>query len=121
MEGSDGEIDRLDTDERRDEAAKAVDRQVARKQLPRADRAIEHPLQSERDEAKLSERVREATSILRKIEAPSVSKLARYTRKPKGLFGSSLYYAKDLSNPSPAQYLDTASSTERESADKHLR
>ncbi|KAL1589840.1 hypothetical protein WHR41_01754 [Cladosporium halotolerans] len=39
--------------------------------------------------------VDEATAILRKIKAPSVSKLAKYTQKPKGLFGTTAYYAKE--------------------------
>lgn len=39
--------------------------------------------------------VREAMRILRKIRAPAVSKLARYTRRPQGFLGSTIYYAKE--------------------------
>lgn len=62
------------------------------------------------------DRVREATSILRKVEVPTVSKLARYTRKPKGLFGSSVYYAKQafvllfMNGPKPANLATISSS-----------
>jgi len=43
----------------------------------------------------VAERVKEATAILRKVKPPTVSKLARYTRKPKGILGTSAYYAKE--------------------------
>ena len=39
--------------------------------------------------------VREAQQALRKIKPPTVSKLAKYTRKPKGFLGSTVYYAKE--------------------------
>jgi SEL1 protein len=39
--------------------------------------------------------VNEAAAILAKIKPPSVSKLAKYTKKPKGVFGSTAYYAKE--------------------------
>ncbi|QIW98107.1 hypothetical protein AMS68_003625 [Peltaster fructicola] len=41
------------------------------------------------------ESVQEALRILRNIRPPMVSKLARYTRKPKGFLGSTIYYAKE--------------------------
>lgn len=37
----------------------------------------------------------EAAAILAKIKPPSVSKLAKYTKKPKGVFGTTAYYAKE--------------------------
>lgn len=46
-------------------------------------------------EQKRHHAIDEATAILRKIKAPSVSKLARYTQKPKGVFGTTVYYAKE--------------------------
>lgn len=58
----------------------------------------------------------EALAILRKIKPLSVSKLARYTRRPKGVLGSVLYYTKEAFNllfiksPRPANVLITSSS-----------
>ncbi|OQN96321.1 hypothetical protein B0A48_17577 [Cryoendolithus antarcticus] len=39
--------------------------------------------------------VGEATVILRKIKPASISKLTQYARKPKGVVGSTMYYAKE--------------------------
>jgi TPR repeat protein len=47
------------------------------------------------DEEKRHQGVNEAAAILAKIKPPSVSKLAKYTKKPKGVFGSTAYYAKE--------------------------
>jgi SEL1 protein len=47
------------------------------------------------DEDKRHEGVNEAAAILAKIKPPSVSKLAKYTKKPKGVFGTTAYYAKE--------------------------
>ncbi|WPH03450.1 Hypothetical protein R9X50_00633000 [Acrodontium crateriforme] len=41
----------------------------------------------------LSESVKNALSLLDKVKPPTASKLAQITRRPKGLVGSSLYYA----------------------------
>lgn len=46
-------------------------------------------------EKEQADSVREATAILRKVRPPTISKLARYTSKPKGFFGSGAYYAKE--------------------------
>ena len=60
--------------------------------------------------------VREATAILRKVKPPTVSKLARYTNKPKGFLGTSVYYAKEafvllfMNQPKQANLLTTSSS-----------
>ncbi|EMC98675.1 hypothetical protein BAUCODRAFT_377611 [Baudoinia panamericana UAMH 10762] len=43
----------------------------------------------------MAEKVEEAIGMLRKVKPPISSKLARYTRKPKGFWGSSAYYAKE--------------------------
>lgn len=42
-----------------------------------------------------SDAVNEATALLRKVKAPTVSKLARLVRKPKGFIGNTVYYAKE--------------------------
>ena len=60
--------------------------------------------------------IREATTILRKIKPPTVSKLARYTRRPKGFIGSALYYSKEaffllfMNAPKQANLLTTSAS-----------
>jgi len=43
----------------------------------------------------VADTVKEATAILRKVRPPTVSKLARYIRRPKGVFGTGVYYAKE--------------------------
>ena len=43
----------------------------------------------------VSDAVKEATALLRKVKAPTVSKFASYTRKPKGFLGTTAYYAKE--------------------------
>ena len=53
----DDEVDQLDADERRDQAADAVDEEVAAQERGRADRAVAHALQRERDERRDDERV----------------------------------------------------------------
>lgn len=50
--------------------------------------------QSESEHARQGN-VREAAAILRKIRPPTVSKLAKYTQKPKGVVGTTVYYAKE--------------------------
>lgn len=63
-----------------------------------------------------AEKVQEATNILRKIRPPTVSKLARYTRKPTGFLGSALYYSKEaffllfMNAPKQVNILSTSSS-----------
>ncbi|TKA33317.1 hypothetical protein B0A50_00870 [Salinomyces thailandicus] len=47
------------------------------------------------EQNEMAETVREASAILRKVRPPMVSKLARYTSKPRGLLGTSAYYAKE--------------------------
>lgn len=65
-------------------------------------------------QSRLAENVREATALLRKVKQPTISKLARYTRRPKGLLGSSVYYAKEafvilfMNAPDPSSTLSTA-------------
>jgi SEL1 protein len=62
--------------------------------------------------------VDEATEILRKIKRPSVSKLAKYTQKPKGVFGTTAYYAKEafvllfMNAPKEDNLISTKSQTE---------
>ncbi|KAK5171201.1 ERAD-associated protein [Saxophila tyrrhenica] len=62
----------------------------------------------------IAEKVREATSILRKVKPPTVSKLVRYTRRPKGFLGSALYYSKEaffllfMNAPKQANLLTTS-------------
>ena len=62
--------------------------------------------------------VDEATEILRKIKRPSVSKLAKYTQKPKGIFGTTAYYAKEafvllfMNAPKEDNLISTKSQTE---------
>ncbi|KAI7029152.1 HCP-like protein [Hortaea werneckii] len=69
--------------------------------------------QEERETAKT---VREASTILRKIRPPTVSKLAQYTRKPKGVFGTGVYYAKEafvllfMNQPKETHLLTTSTS-----------
>ncbi|KAI7704885.1 hypothetical protein KC353_g13200, partial [Hortaea werneckii] len=69
--------------------------------------------QEERETAKT---VREASAILRKIRPPTVSKLAQYTRKPKGVFGTGVYYAKEafvllfMNQPKQTNLLTTSTS-----------
>lgn len=58
----------------------------------------QQPIQDQgdrQDERKTAAAVLEATSILRKIKAPTSSKLAQYTAKPKGFLGTTAYYAKE--------------------------
>ncbi|KAK3109410.1 ERAD-associated protein, partial [Teratosphaeriaceae sp. CCFEE 6253] len=65
----------------------------------------------------MAEAVKEATALLRKVKAPTLSKLARYTRKPKGFLGTSAYYAKEAfvllfnNSPQEANLLTTSTST----------
>ncbi|KAK5114017.1 hypothetical protein LTR62_003140 [Meristemomyces frigidus] len=66
---------------------------------------------------KLADSVREATTLLRKVKAPVASKLATYTRKPKGFLGSSAYYAKEafvllfMNAPKQTHLLTTSTSS----------
>jgi len=61
-----------------------------------------------------ADKVREATNILRKVKPPTVSKLARYTGRPKGILGSALYYSKEaffllfMNAPKQANLLTTS-------------
>jgi SEL1 protein len=80
----------------------------------------ESPTPERKDEGpgdEQSSKVQEATSILRKIKTPVVSKIVRYTRRPKGFLGSALYYAKEtffllfMNAPKQANLLSTSSST----------
>src|SRR6478752_7956024 len=57
VQGSDNEVDRLDADERNDDAADAVDQQVASQQRTRADRPITDALERQRDERDDDQRV----------------------------------------------------------------
>ena len=57
VEAGNGKVDQLDADERRDQAAETVDCEIAREQRTRADRAIFHALQRERDQAWNDQRV----------------------------------------------------------------
>ncbi len=50
VQGDDDEVDQLDADERHDDAAHAVDEQVALQDLRRAERAEFHALERERDQ-----------------------------------------------------------------------
>ena len=55
-------------------------------------------LQEERLRGEQEERqddVQEALGILRRIKPPVTSKLARYARRPRGILGSAMYYAKE--------------------------
>lgn len=57
--------------------------------------------------------MKEAVAVLRKIKPPTSSKLARFVRKPKGIFGHTAYYAKEafvllfLNAPEQAKLLTT--------------
>ena len=59
--------------------------------------------------------VQEALKILRRIKVTSVSKLARYTRKPKGFLGTSTYYMSEgfkllfMNSPNPTGLLTSTS------------
>ncbi|KAK0252333.1 hypothetical protein B0A54_14133 [Friedmanniomyces endolithicus] len=72
---------------------------------------------NEQQQNELADSVKEATALLRKVKPPTVSKLAHYTRKPKGLLGTSAYYAKEafvllfMGAPNPANLLTTSTST----------
>src|SRR5580704_8525895 len=57
MQGGDDHIDRLDADERNDDAPDAVDHQVAAQQRAGADGAIGHALQSQRNQRDDDQRV----------------------------------------------------------------
>lgn len=63
-----------------------------------------------------ADNVKDAMAILRKIKAPTVSKLARITRRPEGVLGTSVYYAKEafvllfMNAPKPANLLTTSAS-----------
>src|SRR5215471_3672142 len=50
MQGGDGEVDRLDPNERNDHAADAVDQKIEAQQSGGTNRAIAHPLQRKRNE-----------------------------------------------------------------------
>ncbi|KAK3680455.1 ERAD-associated protein [Vermiconidia calcicola] len=71
---------------------------------------------SDGGEQERAESVREATNILRKVKPPAVSKLARYTRRPKGFLGSAVYYSKEaffllfMNAPKQANLLTTSTS-----------
>ncbi|KAK3109748.1 ERAD-associated protein [Teratosphaeriaceae sp. CCFEE 6253] len=72
---------------------------------------------SEEQQIEMAEAVKEATALLRRVKAPTLSKLARYTRKPKGFLGTSAYYAKEAfvllfnNAPKEANLLTTSTST----------
>ncbi|KAK4895331.1 ERAD-associated protein [Elasticomyces elasticus] len=72
---------------------------------------------NEQEQNELAESVKEATALLRKVKPPVVSKLASYTRKPKGFLGSSAYYAKEafvllfMGTPQQANLMTTSTST----------
>lgn len=59
----------------------------------------------------------ETIAILRKIKLPTVSKLAKYTQKPKGVLGTTAYYAKEafvllfMNTPQEEQLISTKTST----------
>ena len=57
MQGGDGEVDRLDADERDDHAAAAIDPEIAPQQRAGADRAIAHAFQRQRNERDDDQRV----------------------------------------------------------------
>ena len=57
MQGRDDEVDGLDADEGDDDAAEAVDQQVAAQQRPGADRAVGDALQCQRDQRDDDQRV----------------------------------------------------------------
>ena len=57
VQGVDGEVDRLDADERDDHAAKAVDEKVAPQQRACADRTIGDAVQRQRDQRDDDQRV----------------------------------------------------------------
>src|ERR1700755_1606598 len=57
MQGGDHEVDRLNADERNDDAADAVDQQVAPQQRTGADRPVRDALQGERDQRDDDQRV----------------------------------------------------------------
>jgi len=67
-------------------------------------------------EVEQSVAVGEAISILRKIRAPTASKLARFVGKPKGVLGTAAYYAKEtfvllfMNAPQQANLLTTSTS-----------
>ena len=97
--------------------------------------ADQSPLQdNERSESKrhddsqrhYADNVREATNILRKIKPPTVSKLARYTRRPKGVLGTTFYYAKEafyllfMNAPKQANLLTTSTSQSKQSLPQPL-
>ena len=56
-QGGDDEVDRLDADERHDDAAEAVDQEVAPQQRRRADRPVAHAPQRQRDQGDDDQRV----------------------------------------------------------------
>ncbi|KAF7190500.1 Protein sel-1-like 1 [Pseudocercospora fuligena] len=65
----------------------------------------------------LSAEVGEAISLLRKVRPPTASKLARLVKKPKGVIGSAVYYAKEafvllfMNAPGQSQLLTTTKET----------
>ncbi|KAK4555898.1 ERAD-associated protein [Recurvomyces mirabilis] len=65
----------------------------------------------------MAQSISEATTLLRKVKAPAVSKLATYTQKPKGFLGSSAYYAKEafvllfMNPPKQTNLLKTSTSS----------
>jgi SEL1 protein len=72
--------------------------------------------QSKQEQHGLADTVKEAMTILRKVKPPTVSKLAKFTRKPKGFLGSTVYYAKEafvllfMSGPKQTNLLTTSNS-----------
>ncbi|TKA80687.1 hypothetical protein B0A55_03683 [Friedmanniomyces simplex] len=79
---------------------------------------------NEEQQNEVAESVKEATALLRKVKPPTVSKLAHYTRKPKGFLGTSAYYAKEafvllfMGTPNQANLLTTSASTSSSSQPK---
>src|SRR5262245_36923918 len=57
VQGGDQEVDRLDADERNDDAADTIDQEVAAKQRSGADRAVTHTFERQRDQRDDDQRV----------------------------------------------------------------
>ena len=69
---------------------------------------------SGQDESGTEDAFREATALLRKITPPTTSTFAKYFRKPKGILGTTAYYAKEafvllfMNAPKQANLLTTS-------------
>ncbi|GCC46831.1 hypothetical protein chiPu_0030700, partial [Chiloscyllium punctatum] len=71
-QGGDDEVDRLDADERNDDATQAIDHQVAAEQRAGADRAILDALQRQRDQRDDDQRVEDDRRQDRALRAGQV-------------------------------------------------